>query len=127
MNPAPRIRWGRVLIAGILAEVLVVALLAPVYFLLGERAAVYSTTWASFAGTFFLAVWVGRKIESRFVLHGFLVGLVAMLFYLAVTRAQGESLLYMVAHALKLLGGTSGGVFAEKRKMRLDADAAVSR
>ena len=115
------------MIAGILAEFLVVALLAPVYFLLGEQAAVYSTTWASFAGTFLLAVWVGRKIESRFVLHGFLVGLTAMLFYLAVTLAQGESLLYMVAHALKLLGGLTGGFFAEKRTRRLDSGAALSR
>ena len=127
MNSAAGIRWGRILIAGVLAELLVVVLLAPVYLVFGEQAAVYSTTWASFVGLFLLAAWVGRKIESRFVLHGLLVACVAILFYVTVTLAQPESLLYLAAHACKLLGGTAGGFYAEKRKQRLDSGVAVSR
>ena len=127
MNSTSGIRWGRILIAGILAELFVVVLLAPVYLVFGEQAAVYSTTWASFVGLFTLAVWVGRKIDSRFVLHGLLVSVVAILFYITVTLAQPESLLYIAAHAFKLLGGATGGFYAERRKQRLASGMAVSR
>jgi hypothetical protein len=39
---------------------------------------------------FVFAIWVGRRLESEFILHGRLVGVVAMLLYVAVTRIQPE-------------------------------------
>jgi len=58
---------------------------------------------------------VGRGIRSRFTLHGVLVGLVAALIYVGLTRAQPEPLAYVVAHGLKLLGGACGGFVAARR------------
>jgi hypothetical protein len=52
---------------------------------------------------------VSRRIESRFILHGTLVGAVAALIYLALTRAQPEPFIYIVAHTLNLAGGACGG------------------
>ncbi len=61
------------------------------------------------------ALWVCRRIESHFILHGTLVGVVAALIYVALTRAQPEPFAYIMAHALKLVGGASGGFVAQRR------------
>ena len=43
------------------------------------------------------------------------MGVVAALIYVALTRAQPEPFAYIVAHALKLVGGASGGFVAQRR------------
>jgi hypothetical protein len=45
-----------------------------------------------------------------------LVGVVAALIYVALTRAQPEPFAYIVAHALKLVGGACGGFVAQRRR-----------
>jgi hypothetical protein len=65
---------------------------------------------------FLFALWVCRRVESRFLLHGALVGIVAALFYLALAWNQPQPLLYKVAHALKVVGGVAGGAVASRRK-----------
>ena len=62
------------------------------------------------------AQWVGRGVASRFVLHGLLVGVVAMVIYVALTLARPEPVAYLIAHGLKLLGGAAGGWLAGQRK-----------
>jgi hypothetical protein len=61
-------------------------------------------------------VWVCRGVESRFVLHGALVGIVATLLYLGLAWGQPHPLLSWIAHGLKVAGGTDGGVLASRRK-----------
>jgi putative membrane protein (TIGR04086 family) len=63
------------------------------------------------------ALWVCRRIESHFILHGTLVGVVAALIYVVLTRAQPEPLAYIVAHALKLLGGACGGFVSQRHRL----------
>jgi len=69
------------------------------------------------------ALWVGRRIESSFILHGTLVGVVAALIYVALTRAQPEPFAYTVAHALKLVGGACGGFVAQWRRSSSSAQS----
>lgn len=120
MQPAVRIRWGLVLIGGLLAEVVVLGLFVAVVSLASFEAGQYVTPGASFAGTFLLAVWVGRRLESSFILHGLLIGGVAVLVYTGLSLLSPESgslpLVYIVAHAFKLLGGLAGGLVAHRRK-----------
>jgi O-antigen/teichoic acid export membrane protein len=116
MNTSTRIHWGRVWIGGFLAEVAIFAVFIPAVLLFGEGPARYTVPAAALVMTFLSAVWAGRRIESGFVLHGILVGAVATLLYLALTLAQPEPLIYLVAHGLKILGGAAGGRVAEKRK-----------
>src|SRR3954453_11116931 len=104
MEPA-QIRWGRVLGAGFLAELLVFAIVFPVLYLFGQRAFLASILIASAVMPFLFALWVGRAVDSRFVLHGALVGLVAALIYLAIAWGQPQPLLYKIAHGLKIVGG----------------------
>ena len=65
---------------------------------------------------FLVALWVGRGLTSRFILHGALVGVVATLLYVALTLARPEPFAYLVAHGLKILGGLGGGFIAGRRR-----------
>ena len=111
------IRWLRILLAGFLAEVLVILLALPLASLFGKNTLTYTAPAASFLACFVLAIWVGRPLASRFVLHGLLVGVVATLIYVALTRGAPEPPAYLIAHALKLLGGAAGGFVAARRKL----------
>jgi hypothetical protein len=110
------VRWGRVLIGGFLAELLVFAIVFPVLYAFGQQAFLASILIASFAMPFIFAMWVGRRISSRFVLHGALVGFVAALIYMVLAWGQPQPLLYKIAHGFKVLGGAAGGIVAARRK-----------
>ena len=109
------LRWGRVIVGGISAEILVFAIVFPVLHFFGQTAFLASILIASLAMPFIFALWVCRRVTSHFVLHGLLVGVVAALFYVILTRGQPEPLLYKIAHGLKLVGGLLGGLVASFR------------
>ena len=126
-----RIHWKWIVVAGFLAEATVFA----VFFLLLFAATVagvpeiarpmgtldyIDALVSSFAMVFLFTLWVGKRIESAFVMHGVLIGVLGILLFtimwLATTRSLAQPSLYVVAHVLKVLGGISGGLVAEKRK-----------
>jgi Na+(H+)/acetate symporter ActP len=115
MKPT-QLRLGRVVVGGFLAEALVFAIVFPVLYLFGQRAFLASILIASAVMPFIFAIWVGRRIESGFVLHGGLVGLVAALIYMGLAWGQPQPRLYKIAHGLKVVGGMAGGVVASRRK-----------
>lgn len=117
METSTRIHWVRVLIGGFLAEAAVFVVVIPFFLTFGQHPLLYVAPVASLLMCFLFALWVGRGIESRFVLHGALVGVVATLLYVGLTRAQPEPLAYLVAHALKILGGAGGGLVAGRRRL----------
>jgi hypothetical protein len=104
------------MVGGFLAELLVFAIVFPTRYLFGQRAFLASILIASAVLPFLFAVWVGRRIDSLFVLHGALVGLVAALIYFGLAWGQPQPLLYKIAHGLKLVGGMAGGVVASRRR-----------
>jgi putative membrane protein (TIGR04086 family) len=116
MDTRAGIHWLSVLLAGFLAELLVIALVIPPALLLGKNTLPYTAPLASLLACFAFAIWVGRRLDSRFVLHGILVGVVATLIYVALTRGGPEPLAYIFAHGLKLLGGAAGGFVAARRQ-----------
>src|SRR5271163_443173 len=110
------IHWGRILLGGLLAEVALILAIVPLSLRLGENFLHYTAPPGSFVTCFLGARWVCRRIEAHFILHGAMVGVVAALIYVALTRAQPEPLAYVVAHALKLAGGACGGFVAQRRR-----------
>ena len=104
---------------GFLAELTVFVIVFPVRYLFGQRAFLASILIASAVMPFIFAVWVCRRVESRFVLHGALVGIVAALIYLALALGKPQPLLYKIAHGLKVVGGAAGGAVALRRKQSL--------
>jgi putative membrane protein (TIGR04086 family) len=111
-----RLHGGRIVAGGLLAEVALILAIVPVGLRLGDTFLRYAAPLGSLVVCFVGALWACRRIESRFVLHGLLVGAVAALFYIGLTRFQPEPLAYVVAHALKLVGGAAGGWVAQRRK-----------
>jgi putative membrane protein (TIGR04086 family) len=109
------IHWGRILLGGVLAEVALIVAIVPLGLRLGDNFLHYTAPPGSFVMCFLGALWVCRRIESHFILHGTLVGVVAALIYVVLTRAQPEPFAYIVAHALKLAGGACGGLVAQRR------------
>jgi hypothetical protein len=129
-----RIHWKRIVVAGFLAEATVLA----VFFLLLFAATAagvpeiarpmgtldyIDALVSSFAMVFLVTLWVGKRIESGFVLHGVLIGMFGILLFsimwLATTRSLAQPPLYVVAHFLKVLGGIAGGLVAEKRQRHI--------
>ena len=126
-----RIHWKWIVVAGVFAEATVFA----VFFLLLFAATAagvpeiarpmgtldyIDALVSSFAMVFLFTLWVGKRIESAFVLHGVLIGVLGILLFgimwLATTGSLAQPPLYVVAHVLKVLGGIAGGLVAAKRK-----------
>ena len=110
------IRWGWILLGGFLAELLVFVLVIPLSLVAGKESMLYSAPPASFVGALLFGIWVGRKAQHQPVLHGALVCVVAMMIYVGISFGQPEPFAYIVAHVLKVLGGTAGGFVASKRE-----------
>jgi len=117
-----KIRFGRILAGGLLAEVALILAIVPAGLRFGETFLHYTAPPGSFITCFFAALWAARRIESRLVLHGTLVGVVAALIYVALTRAQPEPAVYILAHVLKLAGGACGGWVAARRRVPCPCD-----
>jgi putative membrane protein (TIGR04086 family) len=112
----------RVLVGGLLAEAIVMVLLLPFTAIYGIDAAAttLAVVPASFAGCFIAALWAARRVASRFVANGAMVGFFAFALYMALIFAAGaagadsgpQPPIYWVAHACKILGGAAGGFIA---------------
>jgi len=118
-----KIHWGRILIAALVAEALLVVLVNISRRLSLSGAISTIIGYLSFVALMFLAaLWVARKIESRFILHGTLVGFAAVAFYVILTfnatlRGQVQiNVEYFLLHIIKILGGAAGGFVAGRWK-----------
>jgi len=121
------IHWLRVLLGGLLAEVAVIALVIPASLLLGKQVLPFAALLGSLVACFLFAMWVGRRIDSQFMLHGILVGIIATLLYVALTLGRPEPLAYLAAHGLKVIGGAAGGFVAGRQHAPASAAATVAR
>jgi hypothetical protein len=113
---AGRMHWVRILVGGFLAEALLIVLVIPIAVKWGQHPLLYVAPVGSLLTCFGFGLWVGRGVQSRFVVHGLLVGVVAAVIYVALTLARPEPMAYVIAHGLKLLGGAAGGWFAGRQR-----------
>jgi hypothetical protein len=122
-----KINWGRVVNAGLVAEILLLGVDSIFNSLRGKLDLItyVFVVIGSFVFMLVGALWVARKIESRFILHGFLVGVVAIVYYVIqsldeVLSGQYSNYLqwFIIGHSPKLLGGIVGGYIAGKLKKR---------
>jgi len=119
--------WGRIALGGFLVELVLMALSVPVFIWGSETAVLSIGVIGSLVATFLFGIWVARRAASRQVLHGVLVGVVAMLIYgvifavatrFAPPEQQTEAqpmIYYVVGHGFKLLGGALGGLVAARQ------------
>jgi putative membrane protein (TIGR04086 family) len=123
-----KIYWNRVVIAGILSELLLLVIRVP--FLRYDGPAPWAVNLLThFIPLFLGGLWIARKIESRLVLHGVLVGVVANLLLIVLapllmllkepSNQQLTSLLISIP--VKIAGSTLGGYIGGKlRKKALE-------
>lgn len=116
------LRWGRIVLGGFLAEVILIAAVIPMRAAGSSEAAV---TVLAVAASFFVFVpvawWLGRSL-ARPVLHGALMGATAAALYILLSvlgrlfapDAPAAPAIYYLAHALKLAGGATGGWLAAR-------------
>jgi putative membrane protein (TIGR04086 family) len=109
------LRWGWIVLGGFLAELVIFVIVIPVSLLAGRQSLLYSAPVASFIAAFGFGFFVARKAPDRPLMHGILVGLIAVLLYVGMSFARPEPTAYVVAHLLKVLGGALGGYVALKR------------
>ncbi len=98
-----------------MAELAIFVIVIPLSLLAGRQSLLYSAPVASCIATFALGLVIARRVRNRRVLHGMLVGLVAVLIYVGMSLGRPEPIAYVVAHFLKVLGGTVGGYVARAR------------
>lgn len=109
-----RIRWGWVLIGGIVAE-LALMLFVPIQFL-SNGATILATLVIPLCviATALAGLWIARKAAVAQIAHGALVGTVALAIYVALTWGQDLPGVYVVANYLKIVGGAAGGWWAAR-------------
>ena len=118
MTASESIRWGRIIVAAVLVEAGMFAIVIPLNGI-NEQVTYYSVPFLVFATAYLAARWVGRPLAGRFVLHGVLTAIGASLIYVAITIALGVfnsvPLLYHFSHALRIAGGAAGGARSARR------------
>ena len=109
------IRWGWVLLGALLVNVAVTVLIVPVALLDGQERLGYFAPPFSFVGGLVVGYWIAGKAPQRAVVHGLLVGLLAMLIYIPVELAAEITFAHILSSALKVLGGAVGGIVVARR------------
>ncbi len=109
-------KWGRILLAAVGAEVVLVGIAIPFYMLGRGEALLYAIPPACLALTMLFGFWAARAARSRHVLHGALVGTIAALAYVGMTWGKALPTAYVVSHFLKVIGGAVGGFMAQRRQ-----------
>lgn len=110
------IKWGRILLIAFLMEIVLFVVAVPLTLNGARRVALYVVPPLALIVTYAFTVWLGRGFASRFVLHGVLIGVVGTLMYVGLTRARPEPWQYIVANALKVVGGAAGEVVLARRR-----------
>lgn len=110
-------RWGRILAGGFLAEVVLIVVAIPALAFGNQNILNWVAVIGSAVTSCGAAIWVARRVDSRFVVHGVLTGLTAAAIYIVLIVASGQTqpLIYWVAHGFKIVGGAAGGMFVARR------------
>jgi hypothetical protein len=134
-SSAPRLRVGRILAFGVVAEVAVILLIIVTLTLhsrvfaagqpqevldaFAERAPAVIGPVAGILFTFIAALYCTRPLEVRHRTHGVLVGVVTTLLTLPdmIMATTAMRPLYLAAMMLKLIAGLAGGAYSERRQV----------
>jgi hypothetical protein len=110
-------RWGRIVAGGFLAEVVLIVVAIPTLAFGNQNIVNWVAVIGSAVTSCGAAIWVARRLDSRFVVHGVLTGLTAAVIYIVLIVASGQTqpLIYWVAHGFKIVGGAAGGMFVARR------------
>ena len=118
------IRWGWVLLGALLVNVAVTLLIVPVALLDGQERLGWFAPPFSFVAGLAVAYWIAAKAPQRAVVHGLLVGLIAMIIYVPIELAAQITFAHVLSSVLKVLGGAVGGFVVARRAVVASAPTA---
>jgi hypothetical protein len=122
-----QIRWLRVVILAFLVEVGLLATALPFVPLFGEQTFLVIVPIACVIVPFLIVLFGTRKLESKHVLHGVLIGIVATLMYFALVigassieeaAATYGVALFVGVNALRFAAAVAGGYAAGRSRRR---------
>ena len=130
------IRWKRVILAGFLSEIIVIAVIAAIYGTytmviapgqpnaayheFAQNAGYFAAAPAAFLGSFLMAYWAVRKLESAIIANGVLVGIVGVLLsagFIVGARPE-DRMMYLASFVLRIAGGYTAGKVVLSMKER---------
>lgn len=139
MHTHSRVRWGRVLIAALMSEVAVLALLGLIiaayrflvapgrggtdYQAFGSLAGYYVAPPAAGIAVFFGTLWATRRLTTDLIVNGTMVGVSAAILtssFLFVAKPE-DRLMYVVSLVLRIIGGWLGGWIGHRASLRRTA------
>jgi len=129
------LRWGRIVLGGFLAELILIAFVIPINLAGGgERAITVVAVAGSYVVFVPVAWWLSRTLP-RPMLHGALMGAVAAALYIVLAvvgrqfnpTAPPMPFIYYVAHVLKIAGGATGGWLAQRSAASVASSPAATR
>ena len=123
-----KVRWSWVLLGGILGEISTIVLIMVLRLMQGQgwQAQLSGFSLAAFfvgvfASLLLFGWWVARKAPAWPIVHGLLVGIVAIVTYelMTIRLSVPRTWQYFVIHALKIVGAAVGGwLTATRRHLR---------
>jgi hypothetical protein len=127
---APKLRWGRALIAAILGEVVLICIAVPVYASMAQDDATALLSLivppASFVVFVGAGYWSAKPVPGSALLQGALAGIIAVVAYIALgfvaslfvagtSVTDGFTPAYLTAHVLKIVGAAIGGWWVSRK------------
>ncbi|HZM59989.1 MAG TPA: hypothetical protein VFB85_09340, partial [Vicinamibacterales bacterium] len=116
MSNSARINWVRAVGGGFLAELGILAVVIPIALVAGQQPQLLATPPTALVMVYVATLWALRTVESRLVLHGFLVGLFAVLIYEAVAITQPRPVPLIIAEGMKIAGGITAAVVVQRKR-----------
>jgi len=119
-----KIHWLRVVLGAMLLEIVLFAVLVPIGFV---NATLFLVTVpiGVFGFGYLVTRWLLRKVSTRLVLHGALIGIAATVMYLSLVLAQPGGIaaaitvygapLFYFSQAMRIAGCLAGGLRQQRR------------
>ena len=119
-----KIHWMRVVLGALLLEIVLFAVLVPIRFV-NVTLFLIAVPIGVFAFGYFVTKWLLKKVSTRLVLHGALVGMVATVMYLGLVLAQPGGIaaavavygapLFYFSQAMRIAGCVAGAIHERRR------------
>ena len=116
--------WGRILVGGLLVEVALILVFIPLLAVADISTLMPFIMVGVFVLGFVISWWMVKRVKSRQVLHGTLIGIFATLLYILLCLVQPDGIssvitmygptLFVLGQLLRIVGCAAGG-FAARR------------
>lgn len=131
MPASSSIQWLRIVVVAVLIELALILLAVPFYLTLSDNGFIVAVLIAIVVVPFLITRGAARKIHSRLLLHGFLIGVVASLIYLGLLVPQPGGIqsaaemygtaVFLLANILRIAAAVLGAAWEGRRRAATSA------